>query len=109
MAFETPIVTRGLPLFYCHPGVKQILCFELFLIIISRNISKVSVKNIREDSEKCKTIIYIDGVIVFTSDAYTWQHPDNKKTELNVETTSYTKLSSNAKCSIQNISITAYE
>ena len=40
-------------------------------------ISKGLRKNIKEDSGKCKTIIYIDGVIVFTSDAYTWKHPNN--------------------------------
>ena len=53
---------------------------------ISRNISKVLVKNIKEGPHKCKTVIYIDGVIVFTSDAYTWKHPDNSRKEFGVYT-----------------------
>ena len=73
---------------------------------VSRNIEKVLVKNSKEDSGKCKTIIYIDGANVFTSDDYTWKHPDNSITEFNVWAgDGYT----NGKFSIRNISITAYE
>ena len=60
-------------------------------------------KNTKEDSEKCKTIIYIDEAIVFTSAAYTWKHPARK--DFYVKTGSSTQV----KGSIRNISITAYE
>ena len=50
-------------------------------------------------------MIFIDGAIVFTSDAYTWEHPAHWKTEFEVETGSERQV----KGSIRNISITAYE
>ena len=50
-------------------------------------------------------MIYVDGVTVFTSDAYKWKHPNKSITEFEVITGSPKKY----KGSIRNISITAYE
>ena len=51
-------------------------------------------------------MIFIDGAIVFTFDAYTWEHPAHWKTEFEVRTGGSLH---EVKSSIRNISITAYE
>ena len=62
------------------------------------------IKNTKEDEGKCKTIIQIDGAIVFTSDVYTWKHPEM---EFEVRTGSDYNLG--LKGAIRNISIKAYQ
>ena len=70
----------------------------------------MDIKNTIEESGKCKTVILIDGSIIFTSDAYTWKHPvhpmnSRKECEVNVGPYYGTK----PKFAIRNISIKAYE
>ena len=64
------------------------------------------VKNTRQDTGICKTIIKIDDQNVFTSTAYEWAHPDEDETEFEIHTgcTVYTP-----EGAIRNISITSFE
>ena len=82
---------------------------------------KVIIKNTKEDERKCKTIIQIDGMIVFTSDVYTWEQPEisdsddsdtdgsDSVTETEFEVATGSNWNSNLKGAIRNISIKAYE
>ena len=68
------------------------------------------IKNMKEDEGKCKTVIQIDGAIVFTSDVYTWKQPVDSdyvtETEFEVSTGYWNREPEGA---IRNISIKAYQ
>ena len=69
---------------------------------------KVLVKNTKEESRKCKTIIQIDGEQVFISDDYQWEHLDNPWTEFEVYA-GCDYFNKGLKASIKNITIISYE
>ena len=64
------------------------------------------VKNTRQDTGKCKTIIKIDDQDVFTSPAYEWEHPDEDKTEFDIYTGD---RRIDLKGAVRNITITCFE
>ena len=79
---------------------------------------EVLVKNTKEDSGKCKTIIEIDGAIVAISEAYTWDPCDFWKNSSQAEQRSgfeigtadwNLRIAGSARNSIRNISIKVYE
>ena len=89
---------------FCKYG--QIL--NQFFLIFKKSF-KFIIKNSKEDEGKCKTIIQIDGAIVFTSNVYTWEHPHSDsvmETEFEVAT-AYPNCN-DLKGAIRNISIKAY-
>ena len=64
------------------------------------------IKNTRQDTRKCKTIINIDDQNIFTSPAYEWKHPDEDETEFDINTgEAYGDL----KGAVRNITITSFE
>ena len=64
------------------------------------------IKNTRQDTRKCKTIINIDDQNIFTSPAYEWKHPYEDLTEFDVFTGDYCD---DVKGAVRNISITSFE
>ena len=64
------------------------------------------VKNTRQDTGKCKTIIKIDDQNIFSSPAYEWEHPDEDETEFDVFTG---HGRSDLKGAVRNITITSFE
>ena len=93
-----------------------IICFQkdVFNFILKYNlhkfqeISKILVKNTKEESGKCRTIILIDGDQVYTSDAYEWKHPDSSQTEFKVYA-GHSWYNREVKALVKNIIITSYE
>ena len=67
----------------------------------------MSIKNTEEQSGKCKTVIQIDGSIIFTSGDYTREPPNSRRKEFEVDVG--TLSSAKPKYAIRNISIKAYE
>ena len=65
------------------------------------------VKNTRQDTGECKTIIKIDDQNIFSSPAYEWEHPDEDRTEFDVETGDL--LGFTPESAVRNISITSFE
>ena len=82
----------------------------LSLIKIHKNdygdIKKVLIKNAKDDSGRCKTIIVIDGDIIFTSPVYTWEYPESACKEFEIETGDDNET---VKGAIRNIEITTFE
>ena len=79
---------------------------------------KVLVKNTKKDSGKCKTIIEIDGAIVASSEAYTWDpynywensSPTEQRSGFEIGTADWNqRIAGSARGSIRNISIKVYE
>ena len=70
------------------------------------------VKNTRQDTGKCKTIINIDDQNIFSSPAYEWKHPNEDKTEFDIYTGSRVfnpDSGRDPEKAIRNISITSFE
>ena len=70
------------------------------------------VKNTRQDTGLCKTIVQIDNETVFTSPAYEWKHPAVNKTEFRVSTSNLRndfQDESPPKGAIRSIAITSFE
>ena len=65
------------------------------------------IKNTKEESGKCKTIIQIDGEQVFISPAYEWEHPESNGTEWVVD--AGWVFNEKLKASIKNVKITSNE
>ena len=69
-------------------------------------------KNAKEESGKCKTIIQIDGEQVFVSDAYNWKFPNINTfgvTEFGVAAGSSCYNNKKLKAFIKNVKISSHE
>ena len=64
------------------------------------------IRNAHDEPGRCKTIILIDGDIIFTSPAYTWEHPESACKEFEIETGDD---NDRVKGAIRNIEITTFE
>ena len=69
------------------------------------------VKNTRQDTGLCKTIVQIDNETVFTSPAYEWKHPAVNKTEFRVSTSNLRNDFEDEppEGAIRSIAITSFE
>ena len=113
------------PIRYSNTWQKEILkivrvsYFNLFFVMKNRltlnsvphkerlwRYQKVLIKNTPNESGQCQTIIEIDGDIIFTSRAYTWEHPESACKEFEIETGDD---DDRVKGAIRNIEITTFE
>ena len=68
--------------------------------------SQIFIQNSLDTWSRCKTILEIDGAIVFISEPYNWEHPDIDATIFNVEIGDNNDL---VQGQIRNVNIVCYE